>query len=123
MKPFLIGIAGGTGSGKTTVARRIYESLHLDAAVFLDHDSYYKELGHLTLEERSRVNYDHPESLDTELFLEHLHALVAGRPIDKPVYDFTRHTRAPGTVRAEPRDVVLADGILLFTEPRVRELF
>jgi uridine kinase len=123
MKPFLIGIAGGTGSGKTTVARRIYESLHLDAAVFLDHDSYYKELGHLTLEERSRVNYDHPESLDTELFLEHLGELIAGRPIEKPVYDFTRHTRAAQTVRAEPRDVVLADGILLFTEPRVREMF
>src|SRR4028118_311671 len=94
MKPFLIGIAGGTGSGKTTVARRIYESLHLDAAVFLDHDSYYKELGHLTLEERSRVNYDHPESLDTELFLEHLHELIAGRPIEKPGYDSTPPTRA-----------------------------
>jgi uridine kinase len=123
MKPFLIGIAGGTGSGKTTVARRIYESLHLDSAAFLDQDSYYKELGHLSLDERRAVNYDHPESLDIDLFQEHLQRLLDHLPIDRPVYDFTAHTRAAETVRIEPRDVVLADGILLFTEPRVRDLF
>ena len=123
MKPFLIGIAGGTGSGKTTVARRIYESLHLDSAVFIDYDSYYRELGHLSLEERQKVNFDHPDSLDNELFTEHLEALVAWRPIEKPVYDFTAHTRAPRTVRVEPRGVILVDGILLFVEPKLRDMF
>jgi uridine kinase len=122
-RPFLIGIAGGTGSGKTTVARRIYESLHLDAAVFIDHDAYYKELGHLPLEERERMNFDHPDSLDNDLLLGHLGELIAGRPIHKPVYDFTRHTRAEETVRVEPRAVILVDGILLFVDPRLRELF
>ena len=123
MKPFLIGIAGGTGSGKTTVARRIYESLHLDAAVFIDQDAYYRELGHLPLEERQRMNFDHPDSLDNDLLLEHLRALLAGRAIQKPVYDFTRHTRAAQRVHVEPRDIVLVDGILLFVDPRLRELF
>ena len=123
MKPFLIGIAGGTGSGKTTVARRIYDSLHLDSAVFLDHDSYYKDLLHLSLEERAGVNFDHPNSLDNDLLIEHLTALIEGRAIDKPVYDFSRHTRAPDTIRTHSRDVILVDGILLFAEPRLREMF
>jgi uridine kinase len=123
MKPFLIGIAGGTGSGKTTVARRIYESLHLDAAAFLDYDAYYKELGHLSLEERSRINFDHPDSLDNDLFIQHLEQLIAGVAIEKPVYDFTRHTRAQQTVRVEARDVILVDGILLFADARLREMF
>jgi len=123
MKPFLIGIAGGTGSGKTSVARRIYESLHVESAAFLDYDAYYKELGHLSLEERQRINFDHPDSLDVELFIEHLQRLIAGQPMEKPVYDFTRHTRAERTVRVEPRDVVLVDGILLFADERLREMF
>jgi uridine kinase len=123
MKPFLIGIAGGTGSGKTSVARRIYESLHVESAAFLDYDAYYKELGHLSLEERQRINFDHPDSLDVSLFIHHLEQLIAGRGIEKPVYDFTRHTRAPQTVRVEPRDVVLVDGILLFADATLREMF
>ncbi|SOD02511.1 uridine kinase [bacterium JGI 053] len=123
MKPFLIGIAGGTGSGKTSVARRIYESLHVESAAFLDYDAYYKELGHLSLEERGAINFDHPDSLDVELFIHHLERLIEGHAIEKPVYDFTRHTRAPETVRVEPRDVVLVDGILLFADPTLRELF
>lgn len=123
MKPFLIGIAGGTGSGKTSVARRIYESLHVESAAFLDYDAYYKELGHLSLEERQRINFDHPDSLDVELFIDHLQRLIAGQPVEKPVYDFTRHTRAERTVRVEPRDVVLVDGILLFADERLREMF
>jgi len=123
MKPFIIGIAGGTGSGKTTVARRIYESLHLDSAIFLDHDSYYRRLDDLPLEERRRVNFDHPDSLDNELLIEHLERLLARQPIDKPVYDFVAHNRAPETVRVEPRDVILMEGILLFVEPRLRDLF
>ncbi len=123
MRPFIIGIAGGTGSGKTTVARRIYDSLHLDSAVFLDHDSYYRTLDHLPLKERKLVNFDHPDSLDNDLLVEHLERLLDRRPIDKPLYDFAAHTRAPETVRVEPRDVILLEGILLFVEPRLRELF
>jgi uridine kinase len=123
MKPFVIGIAGGTGSGKTTVARRIYESLHLDSAVFLDQDSYYRELSHLPLEERKQVNFDHPDSVDNDLLVSHLEALVARRAIAKPCYDFAAHTRAHETLRVEPRDVILVEGILLFLEPRLRALF
>jgi uridine kinase len=123
MKPFVIGIAGGTGSGKTTVARKLYESLHLDSAVFLDQDSYYREMGHLPLEERRRVNFDHPDSLDNDLLVEHLRQLIARQPILKPLYDFAAHTRTPERVRVLPRDVVLVEGILLFVDPRLRELF
>jgi uridine kinase len=122
-RPFLIGIAGGTGSGKTTVARRIFDSLQLDAAVFIDHDAYYRDLLHLSLEQRAAVNFDHPDSLDNDLLVRHLQSLLAGEAIEKPVYDFARHTRAPETVRVESRDVILVDGILLFAEPRLRELF
>jgi uridine kinase len=123
MKPFLIGIAGGTGSGKTTVAKRIYQSLHLDSAVFIDHDAYYKELGHLPLEERRQINFDHPDSLDNDLLIEQLGALLDGRAIDKPEYDFVAHTRAAHSTRVEPRDVILVDGILLFADARLREMF
>ena len=123
MKPFVIGIAGGTGSGKTTVARRIYESLHLDSAVFLDQDSYYQDLGHLPLEERKVLNFDHPDSVDNDLLVRQLQQLVERRPIEKPVYDFSAHTRTRQCVRIEPRDIVLVEGILLFVEPRLRELF
>ena len=123
MKPFVIGIAGGTGSGKTTVARRLYESLHLDSAVFLDQDSYYRDLAHLPLEERKRVNFDHPDSLDNELLSDHLEALVDGRAVEKPTYDFAAHTRSGETAFVEPRAVILVEGILLFVDPRLRELF
>jgi uridine kinase len=123
MKPFVIGIAGGTGSGKTTVARRIYESLQLDSAVFLDQDSYYRELGHLPLEERKLVNFDHPDSVDSELLADQLEELIRRRAIEKPTYDFAAHTRARRRVRIEPRDVILVEGILLFVEPRLRDLF
>jgi uridine kinase len=123
MKPFVIGIAGGTGSGKTMVARRLYESLHLHAAVFLDQDSYYRDLDHLPLEERKLVNFDHPDSMDSELLAAHLERLIAGEGVEKPSYDFAAHTRAPETVWTEPRRVVLVEGILLFVEPRLRDLF
>jgi uridine kinase len=123
MKPFIIGIAGGTGSGKTTVARRIYQSLQLDSAAFIDQDSYYKDLAHLPLEERKLLNFDHPDSLDNDLLVQQLQDLIDRRPIDKPVYDFAAHTRAPETIRVFPRDVILVEGILLFVEPSLRELF
>ena len=91
--------------------------------MFLDYDSYYKELGHLSIEERQRINFDHPDSLDTALLVHHLERLIAGEPIEKPVYDFTRHTRAPKSIPVEPRDVILVDGILLFADLQLREMF
>lgn len=121
-RPLVIGVVGGSGSGKTTVARSIYDQLGLDAT-FLDQDAYYRDLQDLPLEARARVNFDHPDAFDTELLVAHIQALRAGRAIDKPTYDFALHTRAARTVRLEPRDVILVDGILLFAEERLRALF
>ncbi len=118
----LIGVVGGSGSGKTTVARAIARSRGIDA-VLMDQDSYYQDLGHLTLEERRRVNFDHPDAIDTELLIRHLEELATGRAVDKPTYDFVAHTRAAETIRVEPHEVVVVDGILLFVDARLRELF
>lgn len=120
-RPLIIGVVGGSGSGKTTVARAILEATDV-AAAFLDQDAYYADLAHLTLDERRQVNFDHPDALDNDLLVAHLEALAAGQAIDKPTYDFAAHTRAAGTVRVEPAPVVVVDGILLFVEPRVRAL-
>jgi uridine kinase len=122
VRPLIIGVAGGSGSGKTTVARAIQERLGVDA-IFLDQDAYYADLGHLPFEERVRTNFDHPDALDTELMVEHLETLAAGCAIEKPTYDFTQHTRATATVRLEPRDVILVDGILILAEARLRRMF
>lgn len=122
ISPLLIGVVGGSGSGKTTVARAIYDFLPMNAA-FIDMDAYYKDLSHLGLEERRQVNFDHPDSIDTDLMVAHLLELRSGRPIRKPAYDFAAHTRAAATVEIEPREVVVVDGILLFAEERLRELF
>ncbi|HET8648594.1 MAG TPA: uridine kinase [Gemmatimonadales bacterium] len=121
-RPLIIGVVGGTGSGKTTVARAIHQSLGVDAAV-IDQDAYYRDLGHLTLDQRKLVNFDHPDALDNELLAEHLEALAAGRPIEKPTYDYAAHTRADATILVEPRDVILVEGILLFADARLRPLF
>lgn len=120
--PLVIGVAGGTGSGKTTVARAIIDPLDLDA-VLVDADAYYKDLGHLTLEERKQVNFDHPDALDIDLLADHVERLGRGEAVEKPTYDYAAHTRAPRTLIVEPRDVVLVDGILLFAIPRLRPLF
>lgn len=120
--PLIIGVAGGSGSGKTTVARAITEPLDVDA-LLIDADAYYEDLGHLTLEERKRVNFDHPDALDIPLLASHLQRLAQGHSIEKPTYDFSAHTRAARTVVVEPRDVVLVDGILLFADARLRPLF
>jgi uridine kinase len=115
-----IGVAGGSGSGKTTVAHGILEALAGDA-VLVDQDAYYKDLAHLPLEERARVNFDHPDAFDTELMIAHLGRLAAGEAIDKPTYDFSRHTRGGAVVRIEPRPVIVVEGILLFADARLRD--
>ena len=122
MKPLIIGIAGGSGSGKSTVARKVAEALHGASLAFIDMDAYYVNFSHLPLEERKRINWDHPEALDLDLLAEHLAALARGEAIEKPIYDFVSHTRRPEVQRIEPADVIVLDGILLFVDERVREL-
>ncbi len=121
MKPLIIGIAGGTGSGKSTVARRIAEALTPASVAFIDMDAYYRNFVELSLDERRKVNWDHPESFDTNLLVHHLDQLAARVPIDKPVYDFVRHLRAEESKPVAPADVIVLDGILLFVDQRVRE--
>ncbi|HEX8851373.1 MAG TPA: uridine kinase [Gemmatimonadaceae bacterium] len=118
----IVGIAGGSGSGKSTVARRIAGSLAAPDVAFIDMDAYYRNFSHLPMEERRRVNWDHPEALDIDLLVRHLAELRAGRPIEKPIYDFVTHTRTARTERIEPGLVVVIDGILLFADERVRTL-
>ena len=122
MIPLIIGIAGGSGSGKSTVARNVAASLGDVSVAFIDMDAYYLDHGHLPLEDRKLVNWDHPNAFDWELLVRQLGALASGEAIDKPVYDFVVHARAAGRVRIPPADVVVIDGILLFTDARVREL-
>ena len=122
MQPLTIGIAGGTASGKTTVARRLVERLGNHPVAVLDQDSYYRDLADLPLEERARFNFDHPDAFDTALLVRHLSDLRAGNPIEKPVYSFTQHTRTGETLRVNPGDVVILEGILVLALEPVREL-
>src|SRR5690242_8740608 len=121
-KPLIIGIAGGTGSGKSTVARRVAEALTASSVAFIDMDAYYKNFAHLPMAERKRVNWDHPDAFDLDLFVEHLSRLSDGEAIEKPAYDFVQHVRSPHTIAIAPSDVVVIDGILLFVDARVRSL-
>ncbi len=121
--PLLIGVAGGTGSGKTTVARNIAAGVPEGTCVVLEHDAYYRDWSHLTLEERHRVNFDHPDSLDNGLLVEHLERLRAGEAVEVPIYDFATHTRAGRIRRVEPAPIVIVEGILIFVERRLRESF
>ena len=120
--PYFIGVAGGSGSGKTTVSRRIREMVGDEHIAYIQHDSYYHDHGHLTVEERVAVNYDHPDSLQTSLLTAHLGMLRAGQPIDAPMYDFSTHARRPETQRVEPARIVLVEGILIFVEKELRDL-
>jgi uridine kinase len=120
--PFIIGIAGGTGAGKTTITRRLSEPLPPGSVAVIEHDAYYRDRPELSYDERHALNFDHPDSLDNELLLEHLRELKAGRSIDKPQYDFRTHRRKSETVRIEPHPVVIVEGILIFVEESIRRL-
>lgn len=122
MSPLIIGIAGGSGSGKSTVARHLAQALRAESVAFIDMDAYYVNFAHLPLEERRKVNWDHPNAFDWPLLVAHLERLATGHPIEKPVYDFVTHTRAPQTVAVSPARVVVVDGILLFADARTRDL-
>jgi uridine kinase len=122
MGPIVIGVAGGTGSGKTTVANKILHRVGAEHVAYIPHDAYYRELGHLPPEERARVNFDHPDSLETELLIEHLKMLRTGQAVEIPIYDFTKHMRTQKTRRVEPAPVILVEGILIFVEPELCEL-
>jgi uridine kinase len=122
VKPLIIGIAGGTGSGKSTVARNVAKALSTSSVAFIDMDGYYRNFAHVPLEERRKINWDHPEAFDWDLLLTQLTALVGGESIDKPVYDFVAHTRSSQTTRIPAAEVVVIDGFLLFVDERVRDL-
>ena len=120
-RPFVVGIAGGTGSGKTTVAHKLATAMPTGRCVTLEHDAYYRDQGHLSFDERVSINYDHPASLESTLLVHHLRELRAGRAVDVPIYDFASHTRRAETRRVEPSRVIVVEGILVFTEPALRE--
>ena len=122
MKPVVIGVAGGTGSGKTTVAREILRRAGTDQISLIQHDAYYKDLSELSLAQRAMQNFDHPDALDNSLLIVHLRELKAGQAVEIPVYDFTTHTRTAETQCLEPRRVILVEGILLFADAALRPL-
>jgi uridine kinase len=120
--PLVIGVAGGSGSGKTTVVRRIVDSLGRDQVTVLDHDRYYRDRNDLRFEERAALNYDHPDSLETDLLVKHVHELKAGRSVDVPSYDFARYARLSTTEPASPRRAIIVEGILVFVDAALRTL-
>ena len=123
MAPLIIGIAGGTGSGKTSVARRIAAAVPVESVTTLQHDSYYRDRSHLTPEQREEINFDHPDALETSLMVEHLTELKAGRPVDIPIYDFTTHTRRAERQHVRPTPVIVVEGILIFVDEQLRDRF
>ena len=121
-EPYVIGIAGGTGSGKTTFSRELVATLMTNKIVYLSHDSYYRDQSNVPFSERVKVNYDHPDSLETELMIKHIEKLCAYQPVDIPIYDFVEHTRAKETEHIEPQSVILIEGILIFAVKELRDL-
>ena len=121
-KPIIIGVTGGSGGGKTSVSKAILANFHYKKIAMIQHDSYYKDQSHLTFEERVSTNYDHPLAFDTDLMIEHINELIAGRPVDIPIYDYTLHTRSEKTYRQEPQDVIIVEGILVLEDKRLRDL-
>ncbi|WP_300356638.1 uridine kinase [Fusobacterium sp.] len=118
----LIGVAGGSGSGKTTVASNLVKAFKAEDAVLVEQDAYYRELINMTLEEKAKVNFDHPDSIEFELLRKHLEALKNGEAIERPIYDFTTHSRKDGVVKINPSKIIIVEGILIFAVPEIREL-
>ncbi len=124
-KPIIIGVTGvtgGSGGGKTSVSRAILNSFPNARIAMIQHDSYYKDQSHISFEERVKTNYDHPLAFDTDFMIQQLKELLAGRPVDIPIYDYKEHTRSNRTFRQEPQDVIIVEGILVLEDERLREL-
>lgn len=121
-KPILIGITGGTGSGKSSIADSIYSSFSNECIAMIQQDMYYKDQSHLSMEDRVKTNYDHPDAFDNDLLIDHLSSLLNGVAIDKPIYDFSKHNRAKETVRVEPREIIIVEGILVLENEKLRDL-
>ncbi len=121
-KPIIIGVTGGSGSGKTSVSRAILANFPDAKIAMIEHDSYYKDQAHLTFDERIKTNYDHPLAFDTDLMIEQLNELLFGRPVDIPVYNYSQHTRSKEVFRQEPQEVFIVEGILVLEDKRLRDL-
>lgn len=121
-RPILIGITGGTGSGKSTIAKEIYQKFNEDCIAMIEQDSYYKDQSHLSMEDRMKTNYDHPNAFDTPLLVEHLKMLLSGEAIEKPIYDFETHNRKEETIRVESKEIIIVEGILILQSKEVRDL-
>ena len=122
-KPLIIGVAGGTASGKSSVSRILYDAFSDRTITLLRQDDYYNDQSHMTMEERVKTNYDHPLSMDNELLVKHLKKLMLGYSIEKPVYDYTQHTRSEETEKIEPTKIIIVEGILIFENEQLRNLF
>lgn len=121
-KPIVIGVSGGTGSGKSTVAKAIFESLPSDNILIIEQDAYYRDQSDLTLEERVKTNYDHPLAFDTSLLIEHIKQLCAYEAIEKPIYNFAKHNREQATITVEPREIIIIEGIMILEDKNLRDL-
>ena len=121
-KPIIIGVAGGTASGKTTVSHKILETVGPEHIAYVMHDAYYRDLSHLPFAERKAFNFDHPDSLENELMITHLELLLQGQAVDIPVYDFAEYIRTDRLEQVEPRQIILVEGILIFADRRLREM-
>ncbi|MEY1833296.1 uridine kinase [Streptococcus pyogenes] len=121
-KPIIIGVTGGSGGGKTSVSRAILDSFPNARIAMIQHDSYYKDQSHMSFEERVKTNYDHPLAFDTDFMIQQLKGLLAGRPVDIPIYDYKKHTRSNTTFRQDPQDVIIVEGILVLEDERLRDL-
>jgi uridine kinase len=121
-RPIFIGITGGTGSGKSTIAREIYKKFGEQCIAMIEQDSYYKDQSQLSFEDRIKTNYDHPDAFDTELIVKHLNMLLSGQAVEKPIYDFEVHNRKNETITVAPREIVILEGIMILEDTKIRDL-